>query len=55
MFFDAHGDILTDVMEQNREGKDIWSTYHQARYNQGGVRAGIFVNFTDPGAENQEE
>ncbi len=55
MFFDAHGDILTDVMEQNREGKDIWNIYHQERYNHGGVRAGIFVNFTNPDAENQEE
>ncbi len=54
MIFDAHGDILTDVMEQSRLGIDIWNEYHKARYEKAQVNAGIFVNFTDPNGENQQ-
>lgn len=53
MIFDAHGDILTDVMEQEREGVDIWNDYHADRYQRAGVRNGIFVNFTNPNEDNQ--
>lgn len=54
MIFDGHGDILTDVMEQARNGIDIWNEYHSARYKQAGVSNGIFVNFTNPEDDNQK-
>ncbi len=53
MFFDGHGDILTDVMEQMRDGIDIWQDYHKERYEKAGIKGGIFVNFTDPQREDQ--
>lgn len=55
MIFDAHGDILTDVMEQSRLGIDIWNEYHKPRYAAAGVNAGIFVNFTNPNDGNQKD
>lgn len=53
MFFDGHGDILTDVAEQLAKGVDIWEQYHKECYEKGGVNNGIFVNFTNPDSENQ--
>lgn len=55
MIFDAHGDILTDVMEQARDGIDIWNQYHSLRYKNAGVNGGIFVNFTNPDDEAQKD
>ncbi len=54
MIFDAHGDILTDVMEQARDGVDIWNEYHSQRYANAGVNSSIFVNFTDPNRDDQK-
>lgn len=53
MFFDAHGDILTDVANELAKGNDIWENYHKKYYIQGKVNQGIFVNFTDPNSKNQ--
>ncbi len=55
MFFDAHGDILTDVAEQLAKGIDIWENYHREKYEKAGVDHGIFVNFTDPNSPNQKQ
>lgn len=55
MIFDAHGDILPDVYEQDKLGIDIWEDYHKDQYAKGGVKASILVNFTDPFSDNQEE
>lgn len=55
MIFDAHGDILTDVMEQARNGIDIWETYHKERYQKAGIKASIFVNFTNPKDDQKAE
>ncbi len=54
MIFDGHGDILTDVTEQMREGVDIWTEYHAPRYAKAGVDSGIFVNFTNPNSASQK-
>ncbi len=55
MFVDAHGDILTDVMQQAQKGVDIWNQYHKQRYQQAGINTSIFVNFTDPNSKQQQE
>ncbi len=53
MFFDAHGDILTDVAIELDKGNDIWEEYHREKYEKGGVNSGIFVNFTMPSFDSQ--
>ncbi len=54
MFFDAHGDILTDVMEEKRNNVDIWNDYHRAKYEKANVMGSIFVNFSNPNEETQK-
>ncbi len=55
MFFDAHGDILTDVALQLVGGRDIWQDYHYDLYEKGQVTASIFVNYTDPSSEFRQQ
>ncbi len=55
MFFDAHGDILTDVAINLDKGVDIFNDYHLPKYKQGQVTASVFVNFTNPDGENQRK
>ncbi len=53
MFFDAHGDILTDVAIELNQNRDVWELYHKDKYERAGVNSGIFVNFTMPSYETQ--
>lgn len=53
MFFDAHGDILTDVMYEKKKGIDIWENFHKEKYKKAEVMGSIFVNFSNPNKENQ--
>ncbi len=55
MFFDAHGDILTDVAIELNKGNDIWEEYHKEKYEAGQVNNGIFVNFTMPSFDSQRK
>lgn len=55
MIFDAHGDILTDVALKLSNGIDIWETYHLPLYKKAGITHGIFVNYTDPFSQDQEQ
>lgn len=55
MIFDGHADILTDVMEQFRNGKDIWNDYHLPMYQKGNIKLTVLINFSDPFADNQDE
>ena len=49
MIFDAHGDILTDIYEENLKGhKDSFRTKHYPLYKKAGITHSIFVNWTDP-------
>ena len=49
MIFDAHGDILTDIYEENLKGnKDSFRTKHYPLYQKAGITHSIFVNWTDP-------
>lgn len=49
MIFDAHGDILTDLYEQNlANNKKSFLTRHLDLYKKGKVTHSIFVNWTDP-------
>ncbi len=49
MIFDAHGDILTDMYQQNSKGnKNSFTDRHLELYKKGGVTHSIFVNYTDP-------
>ncbi len=54
MFFDAHGDILTDVMEEQRNNVDIWEEYHKEKYEKANVIGSIFVNFSNPNEKSQK-
>ncbi len=55
MFFDAHGDILTDVLEENRKNIDIWKDYHKEKYKKANVMGSIFVNFSNPNEDTQKK
>lgn len=55
MIFDAHGDILSDVMEKNEKGIDIFNDYHLPLYKQGEINGSIFINFSDPFSNSQKE
>lgn len=55
MIFDAHGDILTDIEEKAREGKDVFKQYHLPLYQTADVMGSIFVNYTDPSSSQQEQ
>lgn len=48
MIFDAHGDILTDIEQKSRFGKDVFKEYHLPKYLEANVIGSIFVNYTDP-------
>ena len=56
MLFDAHGDILTDMYEQRRNGvKDSFKKRHLQLYKEGGITHSIFVNWTNPKTNNPSE
>lgn len=55
MIFDAHGDILTDIEAKSRDGIDIFKQYHLPLYQTADVMGTIFVNYTDPKADNQKQ
>ncbi len=55
MYFDGHGDILTDVQNKLAKGIDIWEDYHALKYFNADVQGAIFVNFTDPKAKDQKQ
>lgn len=56
MLFDAHGDILTDMYEQNKKGnKDSFKKRHLKLYKKAGITHSIFVNWTNPKTENPDE
>ncbi|MCF7926972.1 MAG: dipeptidase [Candidatus Izimaplasma sp.] len=49
MIFDAHGDILTDMFFELKEGNEIpFESRHLENYQAGNVTHSIFVNWTDP-------
>jgi len=56
MIFDAHGDILTNMYwEYLKTSKlDSFKRLHYDKYLAGGITGSIFVNFTDPGVDNEE-
>lgn len=54
MIFDAHGDILTDIEQKARFGKDVFRDYHLPMYNGSDVMGSIFVNYTDPNSVSQK-
>lgn len=53
--FDAHGDILSDVMEKFRVGEDVFEDYHLELYKKGEIEGSVFINFSDPFSEKQDE
>ncbi len=56
MLFDAHGDILTDMYEQNKKGnKNSFKVRHLDYYKKAGITHSIFVNWTNPKTENETE
>ena len=55
MIFDAHGDILTDVMIELGKGIDIWNDYHLPMYKKANIKQTVLINFTDPFADNQKQ
>jgi len=56
MLLDAHGDILTDMFEQTRDGnKNSFKTRHLDLYKQAGITHSIFVNWTNPKTTNPNE
>jgi len=56
MLFDAHADILTDMLEQNRlDNKNSFKSRHLDYYKKAGITHSIFVNFTDPSTKNDTE
>jgi membrane dipeptidase len=56
MLFDAHGDILTDMFEQTRDGnKNSFKTRHLELYKKAGITHSIFVNWTNPKTTNPNE
>lgn len=49
MIFDAHGDILTDLYIEAKQGRlESFRTRHLEHYQAGCVTHSIFVNWTDP-------
>lgn len=55
MIFDAHGDILTDMYQQNLKGnKNSFKSRHLESYKKGRVTHSIFVNYTDPYTEDSK-
>ena len=49
MIFDCHGDILTDIFNQRKEGtKDVFKNRHLDNFKKGKVKGGIFVVWIDP-------
>lgn len=55
MIFDAHGDILTDMYQQQlNNNKNSFKERHLDLYKKGGVTHSIFVNYTDPYKGNDE-
>ena len=55
MIFDAHGDILTDMYQQNqKENNNSFKNRHLELYKKGGVTHSIFVNYTDPYTEDSK-
>ena len=53
MIFDAHGDILTDMSEQSKNGmKNTFKKRHLEAYKKGGITHSIFVNWTDPKSDD---
>lgn len=56
MLFDAHADILTDMLEQKRiDNKNSFKSRHLDYYKKAGITHSIFVNFTDPSTKNKTE
>ena len=56
MLFDAHGDILTDMYEQNKKGNpNSFKKRHLEFYKRAGITHSIFVNWTNPKTENPTE
>ena len=56
MLFDAHADILTDMLEQKRiKNTNSFKSRHLDLYKKAGITHSIFVNFTDPGTTNETE
>ncbi len=55
MIFDGHADILSDVMEQFKEGKDIWKDYHLPLYQQGKIKLTVLINYSDPFSDDQDK
>lgn len=56
MLFDAHGDMLTDMFEQTRNGnKNSFKTRHLDLYKKAGITHSIFVNWTNPKTTNPSE
>lgn len=56
MLFDAHGDILTDMFEQTRDGnKNSFKSRHLDLYKKAGITHSIFVNWTNPKTTNSNE
>lgn len=56
MFFDAHGDILTDMYDQMKIGnKNSFRTRHLHHYKKAGITHSIFVNWTNPKTKNPTE
>lgn len=54
MIFDAHGDILTDIYEEELKGhKDSFRTKHYPLYKKAKITSSIFVNWTDPQKDKQ--
>jgi membrane dipeptidase len=54
MIFDAHGDILTDIYEEDLKGhKDSFITKHYPLYQKAKITSSIFVNWTDPQKDSQ--
>lgn len=56
MFFDAHGDILTDIYEQVKIGNiNNFKKRHLENYKKAGITHSIFVNWTNPSSTNPNE
>ena len=54
MIFDAHGDILTDIYEEELRGhKDSFRNKHYPLYKKAGITTSIFVNWTDPSKDQE--
>lgn len=53
MIFDAHGDILTDLYIQRKQGHfESFRHRHLPLYRQAGITHSIFVNWTNPDSED---